>query len=194
MLSIARRISRVPDEAEDLLHDALLEAIRAGRGDVSQTANLRWLTGTMRNLAMMTARTAYRRRVRDTAWSGEREGVVALPVPPTPWREDPTVAATIAALPPALRRVAELALAGLDRNEIAWLLGVSDVTLRQRISALRRKLGALASQPANADGLDLPIGLIRRALLPVVRSTDAPGTHDPDGHLLVLSRRPRPRP
>lgn len=66
------------------------------------------------------------------------------------------------------------------------MLGVSDVTLRQRISALRKRLGTLESTPEVAQGLDPPLGLIRRALLPVVRATDAPGTHDPDGHLLVL--------
>jgi len=190
MLSIARTISRVPDEAEDLLHDALLEAIRAGRADLSQASTLRWLTGTMRNLAAMTARTAHRRRVRDTVWSGDRATAVAPHIMPTPWRDDPNVVAAVAVLPPSLRRVAELALAGLHRNEIAWILGVSDVTLRQRISALRKRLDRLDAAPAVASGLDLPIGLMRRALLPVVRAKDAPGTHDPDGHLLVLTQRP----
>jgi RNA polymerase sigma factor (sigma-70 family) len=191
MLAIARTLSRVPDEAEDLLHDALLEAIRGGRADFSQTSTLRWLTGTMRNLALMTARTAHRRRLRDTSWSDERAAAVAPRIRPTPWRDDPQVAAAVAVLPPSLRRVAELALAGLHRNEIAWILGVSDVTLRQRISALRKRLERLDSAPAVGGGLDLPIGLIRRALLPVVRVKDAPGTHDPDGHLIVLTQRPR---
>lgn len=62
LLTIARTLSRVPDEAEDLLHDALLEAIRSGRSDFSHAATLRWLTGTMRNLAAMTARGAQRHR------------------------------------------------------------------------------------------------------------------------------------
>jgi hypothetical protein len=105
-------------------------------------------------------------------------------------RDDPKVVAAVAVLPPSLRRVAELALAGLHRNEIAWIIGVSDVTLRQRISALRKRLDSFDAMPAVAGGLDLPIGLMRRALLPVVRAQDAPGTHDPDGHLLVLTQRP----
>lgn len=62
LLTIARTLSRVPDEAEDLLHDALLEAIRSGCSDFSHAATLRWLTGTMRNLAAMTARGAQRHR------------------------------------------------------------------------------------------------------------------------------------
>ncbi len=192
MLAIARTISRVPDDAEDLLQDALLEALRSGRTDFSQTATLRWLTGTMRNLAAMAARTAYRRRLRDTSWSGERDAVETPRLIPSPWRDDPRVAEAVAALPPSLRRVAELALSGLDRDEIAWILGVSDVALRQRISALRKRLGALDSAPTAPGGLHLPIGLIRRALLPVVRAKQSPGSHDPDGHLIVLTQRPRP--
>jgi RNA polymerase sigma-70 factor (ECF subfamily) len=189
LLSIARSLSRVPADAEDLLQDALLEAIRSGRADFSQAATLRWLTGTMRNLAAMTARGAHRRRVRDALWT-EARGASTPPRLPSPaWRDDPQVADTIRALPPALRRVAELALAGLDREEIAWVLGVSDVTLRQRISALRKRLGELGAAPEAAQALHLPIGLMRRALLPVVRATDAPGTHDPDGHLLVIAGR-----
>jgi RNA polymerase sigma-70 factor (ECF subfamily) len=191
LLNIARSLSRVPDEAEDLLHDALLEAIRSGRSDFSQAATLRWLSGTMRNLAAMAGRSAQRRRLRDSSWAQER-GTAAPPrVAPTPWRDDPRVAAAIASLPPSLRRVAELALSGLDRGEIAWILGVSDVTLRQRISVLRKRLGELEAAPSADGALDLPVGLMRRALLPVVRATAAPGTHDPDGHLLVLSTRAR---
>lgn len=194
LLAVARRHSRVPDDAEDLLHDALLEAVRSGRHDLSQTATLRWLAGTIRNLAAMTARGAYRRRVRDAIWSAAQDTTAAPPLSATPWREDPAVHAVITALPPSLRRVAELALAGCDRQEIAWLLGLSDVTLRQRIATLRKRLGALQTIDGVAGAqaaLDvrLPIGLIRRALLPVVRAQAAAGSHDPDGHLLVLARR-----
>lgn len=198
LLGLARRHSRVPDEAEDLLHDALLEAVRTGRHDLTQASTLRWLAGTIRHLGAMTARGAQRRRLRDTAWRATQPDAVPPVVPPTPWRDDPTVARAIGGLPPALRRVAELALAGCDRQEIAWLLGLSDVTLRQRIATLRRRLGALKGGAMSGRGggavggaaLDLPLGLIRRALLPVVRAQGATGTHDPDGHLLVLARRP----
>jgi RNA polymerase sigma-70 factor (ECF subfamily) len=199
LLAVARQHSRVPDDAEDLLHDALLEAMRSGRHDLSQTATLRWLAGTIRNLGAMTARGAYRRRVRDATWSAAQDTTAAPSLPATPWRDDPAVHAVITALPPSLRRVAELALAGCDRQEIAWLLGLSDVTLRQRIATLRKRLGALQAFdgiPGASDAVDvrLPIGLIRRALLPVVRAQAATGSHDPDGHLLVLSRRRPDRP
>lgn len=193
LLAIARRHSRVPDDAEDLLHDALLEALRSGRHDFSQAATLRWMAGTIRNLGAMTARGAQRRRLRETAWSVDRVQTSPPELPSTPWRDDPAVRSLLRALPPSLRRVAELALAGLDRQEIGWLLGLTDATLRQRIAALRKRLGTLADSPAlgagpSRDALALPLGLLRRALLPVARAQAGTGTHDPDGHLLVLTR------
>lgn len=199
LLAVARRYSRAPDDAEDLLHDAVLEAMRSGRHDLSQATTLRWLTGTIRNLGAMTARGACRRRLRDATWSAAQDATIAPTLPPTPWRDDPAVHTVISALPPSLRRVAELALAGCDRQEIAWLLGLSDVTLRQRIATLRKRLGALptleeVARPPAAVDIRLPIGLIRRALLPVVRAQAATGSHDPDGHLLVLARRRPGRP
>lgn len=93
LLALARRHSRVADEAEELLHDALLEAVRTGRHDFTQAATLRWLAGTIRNLGAMTARGARRRRLRETAWSEEQPRAVLSPLPRTPWRDDPRVAA-----------------------------------------------------------------------------------------------------
>lgn len=192
----ARRYSRVTDEADDLLQDALLEALRAGRGDLTRADNFRWVVGTLRNLALMSARGAVRRRLREERWSAERENEVTLPpllsssTSPAEWRDHPA----LADLPPSLRQLAMLALSGHDRREIAWLLDLSDTALRQRIHALRKRLSAFeatfpTSTAASGDSHDhnLPLGLIRRALLPVVRASGAPGTHDPDGHLVILN-------
>jgi RNA polymerase sigma-70 factor (ECF subfamily) len=191
----ARRASRVPHEADDLLQDALLEAVRAGRGDLSQADHRRWLFGTLAKLGAMLARTAQRRHVREAAWAADGAG--ARPAPPDPlgwWGNDADVRAWLDALPPSLLAVAQLALSGHERREIAWLLGIGDVALRQRIAALRRRLpdqasAALAAGSASPAALALPLGLIRRALLPVVVARQAAGAHDPDGHLLVLSGR-----
>lgn len=198
---IAARCSRVAEDAEDLLHDALLEAVRAGRADLSQAENYRWVVGTLRNLGTMTARSAVRRRLREARWLSERSVLAddanAGAGAPSPWREHPAVRA----LPASLRDVAHLALAGFDRREITWLLKLSDTAMRQRISALRKRLGALAprgdgdtpgeggvgSDPAAPGAESLPLGLIRRALLPVAVAADAVGAHDPDGHLLAIS-------
>lgn len=43
--SLARRHSRHPADAEDLLQDALSEAIRVGRADFTRPEHRRWLTG-----------------------------------------------------------------------------------------------------------------------------------------------------
>jgi len=185
---LARRHSRVPDDADDLLQDALLEAVRAGRSDLTQAVNYRWITGTIRNLGAMTARGAVRRRLRESRWvaGSDPSDTLAAMSAPSAWGDHPT----IAALRPSLREVARLALAGHDRREIAWVLGLSDTAMRQRITALRRKLAStpLDSIAPSERDLELPLGLIRRALLPVVIATNSMGAHVPDGHLLILSK------
>lgn len=191
----AARNSRVPDDAEDLLQDALLEALRVGRGDLSQSTNQRWLLGTIRNLGRMTARSAARRRRRDTQYALEQSSPRQTPAL-ADHADHRALRDWLEALPPSLRRVAELALAGHDRQEIAWLLNIGQVTLRQRIVALRKRLSAREAELFDSaitgpepSELTLRLGLIRRALLPVVRARQAAGVHDPDGHLLLLSGR-----
>lgn len=202
LLAEARRHARLASEAEDLLQDALLEAVRAGRADVTQAVNYRWVAGTLRNLGAMQARSAVRRRLREEQWSGDpsvgRGGspeALLCGRTPEAWRRHPA----LEGLPPSLREVALLALGGHDRREIGWLLGLSDTALRQRISTLRKRLGAQQGdespgRPARPGGRspepldDLPLGLIRRALLPVARATGVAGTHDPDGHPILLGR------
>ena len=96
----------------------------------------------------------------------------------------------LAGLPPSLRMVAALALQGQNRREIAYLLGLTDTALRQRLTALRRALHAKgASLPEGLPGLGgtLDYGVIRDALLPMLlRGGGTVAAHDPDGHLFVL--------
>src|SRR5688572_32304481 len=82
LLRIARRHSRRADEAEDLLQDALLDAVAAGRADLGNLGNRRWLAGVIRNRATLTARTAARRVRRETRWQEERPGSDAAAGPP----------------------------------------------------------------------------------------------------------------
>lgn len=194
----ARRASRVPEEADDLLQDALLELVRAGRQDLEDGDNMAWLHGVLRNLGAMASRTAVRRRSREGFWSGQQP-LAELPVW---WSTDGTeLDAILDALPLSLRRVAQLALSGHDRREISWLLGLRDDTLRQRISVLRRRLASLdrdlvefaldAGRPSSRkDGLPLrwSLDLLRRALLPAARLSHGAGVIDPDGHLMILAR------
>lgn len=193
-LAIARRLAGGRGAAEDLLQDALLAGIRAGRLDVACAADRAWLAGTMRNLALARARTESRRRRRETRWAAEQPESATPATPAGDGRD-----AILARLSEGTRRVAVLALHGLDGDEIQYALGLKPAAFRQRLTALRRALGSLP-EPLRAEALALAyvaprrageprpdVGLIRRALLHHLRGSGSLGTHDPDGHLLALS-------
>lgn len=182
----AARLSRRAADVDDLLQDALLAAIEAGRDDGP------WLEGVMKNLAAMTARGEARRR--------RREGVAAepesLPAPPV-GDHGPARESLLRTLPPAARRVAVLALHGLSAEEIRWILGLADTAFRQRLTRIRKALGELPlAQRAQAQALaylrdparaaDLQFGLVRRSLKAALAGRAGLGTHDADGHLLVI--------
>ena len=191
----ARRLTRRAEEADDLLQSALLAALESGRTDFTSPETRRWLSGVLRNRAAFDARTAGRRKRRDTAWSesfllhAEHGGGGA------PRSGETERATAVAGLAPSLRLPALLALSGHTRQEIGWLLNLSDTALRQRISQLRRAL-ASAPAPDTADPTgQLAFGRIRRALLgPARREHAVLASHDPDGHLFVVSRSQIPRP
>ena len=183
LLGLARRHARRADEAEDVLQEALLAAVAAGR-DVDNAANHRWLAGVIRNQAALTARSAARRHRREARWAHERE--TDAPAEPLP------VADVLSGLPPSLKAVAALALTGHSKREIAFLLDLPETALRQRLSTLRRTLAARGiSMPATTPGLnlDLQYGRIRDALLPLLLAQKGTiASHDPDGHLFVVRR------
>jgi len=100
-------------------------------------------------------------------------------------------------LSPSARRVAVLVIAGLNREEIMSALRIAPTAFRQRLTTIRRawlKLPAKQREelsidaPSHVNGIDL--GLLRRALLENVKRLGGVGTHDPDGHLIVLSDSP----
>lgn len=164
-------------EGEDLLHDVIVALLQRGVSAPSSA----YLRGAVRRHAAFVSRTEARRRRRESAYEAqphEHEG----------WSWAPEV---LSALPPSLRQVAVLVAADLQRAEIAAALGISDEALRQRLSALRVRLRASpgARVPARARPRELPVGLLRRALVRLRRR--APGfvlgTHDPDGHLIAFS-------
>lgn len=182
LLRQAQRASRRPDEAEDLLQAVLLSAIEAGRCDLSCPDNRRWLQGAIRKRAAFEARSAIRRRQRETRWQAEPTAPVTQEAMPT---------AFVATLPAALRTTALLALTGHTRQEISWLLQLSDPTLRQRIAEIRRRWReAGGDRLEDIPGLDgtLHFGRIRSALLgPARRDGVLLASHDPDGHLFLVS-------
>jgi DNA-directed RNA polymerase specialized sigma24 family protein len=183
----ARRLAPTDADAEDLVQDTLLAALQAGRSDPP------WLAGVLRRQAALAVRTAVRRRRRETACEAALEGVASA---------DPTAspAALLHALPPSARRVAVLALHGLAADEIRFLLAITPTAFRQRLTTIRKALGALSpAQQAEALALayvrdparsvELQFGLVRRALKAALRGLPGLATHDADGHLLVLRGR-----
>ena len=191
----ARRLTRRPEEADDLLQSALLAALESGRTDLSSPETRRWLSGVLRNRAAFDARTAGRRRSRDSTWSesfllhAEHGGGGA------PRSGETERATAVAGLAPSLRHPALLALSGHTRQEIGWLLNLSDTALRQRISQLRRALATVPAPDTTDPTGQLAFGRIRRALLgPARREHAVLASHDPDGHLFVVSRSQIPRP
>ncbi len=179
----ARRHARRVADADDLVQDALLIALEQGRSD-----DPAWLAGVIRNQAAMRARSAIRRRRREAAVADD-DVANAQEYPP------PSAGVLLERLPPAARRVALLALHGLNAEEIRWVLGIHAAAFRQRLTSIRKAMGALPpSQRAEALALayvrdparavDLQFGLIRRALKAAL--SDGIGTHDADGHLIVL--------
>ena len=182
LLSIARRHAG-PQLAEDVVQEALLIAVEAGRHDLGDPQTARWLTGVVRNRARMAARGTVRRQARDHGWASLRSDPPTEPGPP---------ASVIARLPQALRALAALVLTGHTRHEIAYLLDLPDTALRQRITALKRRLAAEGlATPSELSGLNLELayGRIRDALRPALRRHGGTfASHDPDGHLFLVRR------
>ncbi len=185
----AQRLTLTTDEAEDLVQDTLLAALQAGRSDAP------WLAGTLRRQAALQVRTSVRRRRRErvAALASELDERAAPPA------NGALTLQLLKQLTPAARRLATLALHGLNADEVRWILGVSEAAFRQRLSSIRKRLAQLpgvdcdalvmpsarAGEAANA----LQFGLIRRVLKAALQGADGLGTHDGDGHLIVLRQR-----
>ncbi len=202
--SEARRHVRKAEDTDDLLQDALLIALENGRDDPA------WLCGVIRNQAAMQARSAIRRRRREAATV--EAAAVEAETPHDPDRTQTSAVALLERLPPAARRVAVLALHGLNAEEIRWILGLSATAFRQRLTSIRKTLAMLApAQRAEAMALayvrdparsaDLQFGLVRRTLIAALCATgrmtasvDGIGTHDADGHLMILRGRAHTSP
>lgn len=180
----ALRLSRRAADVDDLVQDVLVAAILAGRSDAA------WLAGTLRRQAALAARGAGRRRRREHDAGAALHASVSHELRRLP---------ALPPMPPSAQRVARLALHGLTADEIRWLLRIPPQAFRQRLSTIRR---AVASAPADVrDALRAfaaeatpqrslashPIGPARRALKAAL-VPGAFGTHDPDGHLLLVRR------
>jgi DNA-directed RNA polymerase specialized sigma24 family protein len=184
LIRTALRYTRGRDQAADLAHDVIVEAIGSGVSDWEDARRRAWLRGAVRNHAAFVARSAVRRRA--------REAVAAVESCTPPERLTWTPA-FLESLPPSLRRLAMLATADLTRPELAYLLHIEDTALRQRLTALRRAVQSApreATQPVSATS-GLAAGPPRKGLLAAVRRPTgmAVGTHDPDGHFLIFAEK-----
>ncbi len=180
--SHAFKVSRCSEDAEDLLQNTLLVALEAGRADLNCPQNRRWILGVMRKRALFEARCAVRRRDREqNAPTGE---------PSTLTDVDATLQA-VAALPPALKTTALLALTGHTRKEMAWLLRISDAALRRRISDIHKRWqdcdAPIVTEAVALRG-GLNFGAIRHVLRQPLKQMNAYlASHDPDGNLFILA-------
>ena len=180
LLRYARLVSRRPDEAEDILQSVLLAAVLHDRADLDDARNRRWLKGAIRKHALFVARSAARRRKRETLFVPTAHEQA----------EDSDFARLCASLPPALATTARLIGTGHSKREILWLLRIPDTAFRQRIVEIKRRLRTARLSADNISGLAGPLafGLIRRHLLAPVRLNGAfLASHDPDGHVFILS-------
>jgi RNA polymerase sigma-70 factor (ECF subfamily) len=190
LLRTARRFARSAEEARDLAQDALVIALARGFEDWASPARRAWLRGVIRKHAAFVVRGQSRRRRREA-----QTGVGAPELTPPAsdvgdgahaWAWQPRF---LASLPRSLRAVATLASADLCAADIRWLLGLSDTSLRQRLSALRRAVRTEAASPTlPAPEPALGLAPRRASLLAVLRQHRgrALATHDPDGHAILL--------
>ncbi|MFS1524529.1 RNA polymerase sigma factor [Microbulbifer sp. 2304DJ12-6] len=193
-LRTAARLSQRDHEAEDLLQEGLLAAVKAQRKPIQDAGDAAWFYGVLRNLAAMNTRQAKRRQVREASYaSGEGESNADL----VTFDED-----TIPTLPTGQRLILLLTLNGLSKGEICRVLSISDAALRQRLSALRKKLasqqsnsrtdpaGLAAAYAARLDKTNPSGAGLRRAALargPSRLSSFRFGITDPDSNLFTIS-------
>jgi RNA polymerase sigma-70 factor (ECF subfamily) len=135
---LARRLSRDPEEARDLLQETFLRAARRWHAlPEDDRAAEAWLVRTTVNLCHDLGR---RRFVRER----DRHKLERPARPPDP--EDRAVArasleAALARLPPRRRAVVVLTeLDQLPRREVARLLGLRQATVRWHLATARREL------------------------------------------------------
>ena len=182
LLRYAFKVAFNSDEAEDLLQTVLLSAIEKGRADMTCSINRRWLIGALRNQSAFYARSAVRRRNRESSITYINQ---------LPSESSVSTTQFVNTLPPGLKTTTLLALTGHTKAEISWLLRVSDSALRQRIVQIKRRWrqfdgGSVLELKGLKEGL--AYGRIRKALLQVpCRDQKTLASHDPDGHLFMVS-------
>lgn len=184
-LGIASKFSARKAEAEDLLQNSLLIAAQAGRLDLEEETNRKWLTGVIKKQALMTARTEGRRRKRETQTGAidSRQEATEMPLK------------FLGELPQSARTLATLIIHGMTKEELTHALALTQTAFRQRLVTIRKILKEhddtwhLAESETRKMAQDIDLGLVRQSLLTYLRHAHGVGTHDPDGHLIVIQKK-----
>jgi DNA-directed RNA polymerase specialized sigma24 family protein len=181
--AVAARHSRVEHEVDDVIQDVLLAAVAQGK-DIGDPGFAAWAAGAVRLRSRFLARTAARRVRREGVYAAMPQSTKAAPTLRLP-------DAFVESLPSSRRIVALLVNLGMGRKEIAYLLGLTDIALRQRLAGLRKAMTAGGVRPLSMLEPDsgLPRGLARRGLkaaLPPRRIRQF-AVRDPDGVTILIS-------
>jgi DNA-directed RNA polymerase specialized sigma24 family protein len=188
LLRVAASVSRTRDDAGDVVHAVLLDAIERNVADLSASERRAWLRGALRRRAAFDARTAARARRRDERWTEATTAAREPNAGPASWR---FAGELLERLAPSLRVLAALVSAELEPAEIRAVLRLSDTAFRKRLSALRSAVrtamagGTLVTEPSRAFAL----GSRRAGLIAGLKQHPgwAMASHDPDGHPLIFS-------
>ncbi len=134
----------------------------------------------------MALRGTVRRRGCESQWQMDQPNPLV-----DDWQE---IAQLLNSLTQPLKAVMALALSGHNRREIAYLLNLTDVALRQRVRAIKRRVNEAGMvMPTELPGLNpgMAYGRIRGALSSkLFRKGGFLASHDPDGHLFVIRQSP----
>ena len=147
---LARYLCRDAGEAEDLLQEVLMRALRY-RHQFRPGTNLRaWLKAIMRNTHALRRRRRSREAPYDPAVA---EYVTAITSDPTISLELDDVRRVLNLLPTQWRDVLLLAAGGRSYDEISFVLGLPMGTVKSRISRARDRLQAVLAE-GNLRALD----------------------------------------
>lgn len=195
-LRVAGAVSRSRHDVRDLVQTVLLDALEHGVHDLAEPERRAWLRGALRKRAAFEARTAARRRRRESRWLDVRVALGVSGVHPWAFCRD-----FLARLQPSIRTLAALAAADLSPDEIRAILRLSSTAFRKRVSVLRRVVleATEAGAPiVTARSTAFALGPARAELIASLRRRRCAvlASHDPDGHPLlfsILPARPLPR-
>lgn len=190
LIEVSRRYSRVAHEVEDLAHDIILSALRRGL-PLDGDAFLQSAHGAARRHAALLARSAGRRRARETRSAGEHVAGDDADA-----GDGGVEGAPLSVMSPVLRTTLLLLCLGLEKAELRLALGVTDAALRKRFQALREH-GPLARPDLPLPERTPVLSRLRRhqvELLPRLASMLAGdgqprrvlAASDPDGHGLIF--------